>query len=300
MLFPEKLKMGDAVGLIAPASPVSVEELNRGEMFLYNKGYRVVTGNVLRKTAGIEHYIAGEAEERADELNCMFLDKNIKAVICVRGGYGSAQILPYINYEIVRRNPKIFIGYSDITNILCALQKYSKLITFHGPMLCTDMIKHENEYTMNCLLETINMDMEYCFRNPEGEKLEVMVHGAAEGEITGGNFSVIQRLLASPFQVDVKNKILFLEDVNETAQKLDMYLTQMEYAGVFNDVAGIILGSFTNCGNSEKIFKEHLKKYRIPVIYNMSCGHIKNMGTIPIGAGCIMDTMSKSIRFYKE
>lgn len=309
MIFPDRLKEGDAVGLLSPAFPVKEEERDECVKKLEELGYRVKLGTCLEKLYNFHNYLAGDARERGEDLNRMFADPEVRAVFCVRGGYGSSQIMKYVDFELIRRNPKIFVGYSDITNLHSALQMYSGLVTFHGPMVCSNMRRDFDPYTRESLFAALNMEDELEFRNPpEEEGFKVLRGGAAEGVIAGGNISVLARGCGTFFQLDTKGKILFLEDVEESIATLDMYITQMEYAGLFDHAAGILLGDFTDCTHDrydagykiEEFLHDRFGNMALPVMYHIRSGHDKPMGTIPFGTLCSMDGDSRRIWFRRQ
>lgn len=307
MIFPKPLHRGDTVGLAAPSSPVTKEERDESVRFLERMGFRVRPGRTLEKPDNIHGYLAGTAPDRAGDLNGMFADDEVKAVFCIRGGYGSSQIMRYLDYEMIRKHPKIFIGYSDITNLHTAFQKFCGFVTFHGPMVKPDMISGFDEYSRESLRSALEMGDWMRFQNPGGTSVEVLGKGSACGMVTGGNLAVLARSCGTFYQPDTAGKILFLEDIEESVPSLHMYLIQMEEAGVFNRAAGILLGDFTDCGNDRYdpaydtacFFREWSEKRGIPVMAGIRCGHGSENGTIPLGTTCIMDTVLRRILFLR-
>ena len=170
MVFPERLREGDTVGLAAPAFPVKEEERDGCVKLLEGMGYRVKLGTCLENMYNFHNYLAGDARVRAEDINRMFADSQVKAVFCVRGGYGSSQIMKYLDFDLVKENPKIFVGYSDITNLHSVFQMFGNLVTFHGPMVCSNMLKDFDDYTRSGLFAALNMEEELEFRNPPGEE----------------------------------------------------------------------------------------------------------------------------------
>lgn len=334
MIYPQPLAPGACVGLIAPASPVTPQERRNCEICLRSLGFRVITGESLKRDDNLYGYLAGTAIDRANDINYMFADPGVEAIFCVRGGYGSSQVLPYLDYDCIRRNPKIFVGYSDVTSLHTVLQRYCGLVTFHGPMVKPDLcrqtrmdacgiesekhaeqekdsrLKISEEYMLRSLFTALSGNASWVFKNPPGEKLRVLVPGYAQGILTGGNLSVLARSLGTPYAPMVDGKILFLEDIGESVSRIHMYLMQMQYAGVFQGVRGILLGNFTDCsgvamdtsgstgkgrGSSrlwtiEKLLEEFFKKIRIPVVGNVCSDHRYPMGTLPFGMFCVIET----------
>ncbi len=304
MIFPESFGTGDLVGLASPASPVAAGEEELCQKWLEALGFRVQMGETLRKRERVRGYLAGDARSRAEDLNRMFKDPKIKAIFCVRGGYGSAQLLEHLDYDAIRRNPKPLIGYSDITSIHCGIQKKCGLVTFHGPMVRPDLqapeTLWETEMNMEGLAFTVKSLFAACrgkerlFENPPGEPLLPVREGRAGGRLLGGNLSVLVRLLGTPYCPDFKDSILFLEDVGERLPRMDLCLTQLKLAGILEQVRGILLGDFTDCTNagyeetvdSRTFLKEWEWPEGIPVISNICSDHRWPMATLPLGAGC--------------
>lgn len=332
MIFPKALKPGACVGLLAPSSPITREERILCEKKLREMGYCVLTGETLKRDEKLHGYLAGDAQSRAADINHMFADAEVDAIFCVRGGYGSSQLLKYLDYGCIRRNPKIFIGYSDITSLHTAFQKYCNLVTFHGPMVLPDLaagkdmdleeaadsatvdeagkVKADAVYTIKGLYAACNIEKSMIFENPPGQELRVINEGCGEGRLAGGNLSVLARSLGTAFSPATEGSILFLEDVGESVPRLDMYLTQMQYAGIFTGVKGILLGDFTECSNEkydkkldvDTFLKQWFQKLKIPVLANVCSDHRKPMGTLPLGAFCRMRAVEKkiSLTFYSQ
>lgn len=308
MIFPEALKAGDTVALVAPAFPIKEEERDGCAALLEAMGYRVKMGESLQKLMNFHSYLAGEARIRGNDINQMFSDPQVKAIFCVRGGYGSSHIMRYLDFDMIRKNPKIFVGYSDITNLHSGLQMFCNLVTFHGPMVCSNMLRDFDDYTRESLFSSLNMGANLEFKNPPGEGgFDVIQNGTASGIITGGNLSLLSRGAGTFFQLDTAGKILFLEDVEESIPSLDMSITQLEYAGMLNQVAGILLGDFTDCNNDrydgsyqiDEFLHERFSACRVPVLSHVRSGHAKPMGTIPLGTMCHMDTRRRQILFSR-
>lgn len=329
MVYPKHLHPGDCVGLAAPAFPVTWERLECCIKALEGLGLRVKAGENLRRDSwtfssigekegriekGVKgyletFYLAGRPQDRAEDINQMFADPEIKGIACVRGGYGSAQIMRYLNNSLIRENPKIFLGYSDLTNLLNWFSQHCGFVSYHGPMVSSNMVDSPMDaYTKSQLDQTIFCDWEeILFKNPEGESLETIAPGRAEGELIGGNVSVFARMTGTFYQTDTRGKILFFEDVSEQVASLDMYFTQMDQAGLFDGVKGILFGDFHDCENRyqtdyqvENLLRDRFSDRKIPVISHLCCGHKKTTGTLPIGAWCRMDADRREICFVKR
>lgn len=296
------LKPNDTVGLTAPAGPVCHEKLNKAVAALEEFGFYVKVG----ETCDMKYrgYLAGTPERRAAELNAMFSDQETAAIFCLRGGYGSQQILPYLDSQLIKNNPKLLVGYSDITALHLYLQQRCGLPSIHGPMPASDLIDaHPN--TEAGLLRLLFDGSEACaVMNPPGEKLECMVSGKASGILTGGNLSLICALMGTPYEMDTKGKILFLEEINEEPYKLDRMLTQLALGGKFSDAEGVVLGSWSGCQSDskmdiKKLFNEILTPFRKPILYNLRAGHCSPMVSLPFGAFVEIDA-DRSVLIIKE
>lgn len=308
MIFPEKLRKGDWVGIVAPSSPVDKNELNLCISSLKALGYLVEVGNALKNLSNVNGYLAGTALERARDINRMFENPDIKAIFCIRGGYGSAQIVEHLDYSIICKNPKIFIGYSDITNLHTVLQKCCDLVTFHGPMVKPNMMHGLDAFSWKSLFAAINMKEKLEFKNPHGEEFRMLSPGYASGIITGGNLSVLSRACGTFYQPNTYGKILYLEDIGESIPLLDMALTQLRNAGILGGLKGILLGDFTlsleqkensKYGKIEDFFHEWFRYYSfsIPIMAQVRSDHRIPMGTIPFGTMCTMNTYEGTISF---
>lgn len=295
MIKPRALKYGDTIGVIAPAGPASRERVRIGRRALENMGFRVKLG---RSCFGSYGYLSASDEVRARDLNNMFSDSGIQGIICLRGGYGTTRILNLIDYENIKSNPKVFVGYSDITALHTAFNQKSRLVTFHGPMVAPDMVEGMDYFSKNSMLNAI-MKAEPMgnIRNPEGEYIQCLVPGIGEGELIGGNLSLICASLGTAFEIDTRGKILLLEDIGEKPYKIDRMLTQLLYAGKLNELKGIVLGDWSDCREDQgeqslslmEIFKDILEPLDIPIIYNMKAGHCYPKITLPLGVLSIVD-----------
>ena len=303
MRYTESLKKGDTIGLIAPAGPLRDIKIEEIKYELNRLGYQVKIG----KSCYLSYkgYLSGKDKDRALDLERMFLDKDVDAIICVRGGYGCARILDLIDFTIIRDNPKIFVGFSDVTALHIAINQLSNLATYHGIMAAS--IKKWDDFTYNSLIKALNFKEELIIENSSNEKLISLYEGCCEGIITGGNLSVIISTLGTKYEINTKNKILFIEEVGEYTYKVDKMLNHIQMAGKFNDCKGIIFGEFTNCKKAFKndegilnILKEIAKKNKKPTIYNLKSGHCMPMVTIPLNMNCYLDCNENEIKIIKS
>lgn len=290
------------VGLVSPASATKRERILECAAFLEKLGYQVTIGKSCFQS--FHGYLSGEDILRAEDLNQMFADKQIKGIFCVRGGYGCGRIMEFIDFDMIRQNPKVFVGYSDITSIHLAIQKLCGFVSFHGPMVSSNMLEHYDEYTKQSLEQFLFMRKtdQISFQNPESGSFEIISEGSAEGILIGGNLAVLINSIGTFYAPDFQGKALFLEDVGESIPRIDRMMTQLRLMGVFEQVSAILLGDFAECGeNSDQSFgiKELIMEIfgglNIPVISNIKCGHCFPTATIPLGARCSIDTKMRTI-----
>lgn len=292
---PKTLKKGDIIGLVAPSGPVeqlsTVEAAAEG---LCKLGFQVKVGKSCYLKYG---YLSGKDHERADDLNSMFQDKNIAGILCVKGGYGLTRILDLLDYDVIRQNPKVLIGYSDITALHLALNKKCNMVTFHGPV-GYDLAGEFNEFSKSFFLKALTSDepMGELF-NPEGRDISCLHSGKTSGEIIGGNLSLIAATIGTEYEIDTKGKLLLIEDIGEEPYRVDRMLTQLRMAGKFHDCNGIIIGDWNNCNpvNPERsltlneVFNDIILPFKKPTICNVAAGHCTPKLTIPFGVQTILD-----------
>jgi muramoyltetrapeptide carboxypeptidase len=236
----------------------------------------------------------------------MFLDKKLKAIFTVRGGYGCSRLLPLLDFDIIRSNPKIFVGYSDITALLYGIYAKTGLVGFHGPVGISSFSEFSVKHLKNILSEPIH---NYEMKNLPDEEAKILViaEGVSEGELIGGNLSIVVSLIGTEYDVDTKDKIIFLEEIGEEPYRIDRMLTQMRQSGKFDSCSGIALGVFRRCDIDQKnpkfenslslkqVLEDRLGDLGIPVIYGLSFGHIKNKITLPFGIKARLDTYNKKL-----
>lgn len=308
IIKPKKLKVGDVIGVISPASsPSDLSKIETGVNYLEKLGYKVELGKNVGKEYG---YLAGTDVERLADFYEMFENKKIKAIFCLRGGYGSARILDKINFPIIKSNPKIFVGYSDITALQLAIFRKTRMITFAGPMVATDFSGDVNEFAEENFWRVISSDKKIGrLHNPGNQKFFALNNGRCEGSILGGNLALIASLLGTEFVPKFKNSILLLEDIGEAPYRVDRLLNQLKLNGILNEVSGIILGRFVDCYEDDKekktltlnqVIEDYLSNLKIPVMYNFSHGHIKENLTIPLGLNCKMNATKSFVEFNES
>lgn len=302
LLKPERLCPGDTVGLVAPASaPPDPKAVDRATAALEQYGFKPKLGKHARARLG---FLAGTDRERATDLMRMFADKTVKAIFCLRGGYGTPRILDRLDYPLISRNPKIFSGYSDITSLHSVFMEKCGLVCFHAPMWNGALADPKvPKFTRNSFLRTV-MEARPAGSIRDGYKrqtVSVLRGGTAEGRLVGGNLSMLCASLGTPFAPSFKNAILFFEDVSERPYRLDRLLTQLLNAGVFSQVAGVAVGVNSDCRDpdakrrgeyrqsGEDVVKERLSSLRVPVVIGLPFGHVDLNATIPIGVTATLD-----------
>jgi muramoyltetrapeptide carboxypeptidase len=297
----KKLLPGDTIGIVAPASPASWEATEKAMKQLYDLGHPIKLGCSVTQSRG---YLAGSDEIRAEDINRMFGDREVKAIFCLRGGYGSPRILDKIDYRLIRENPKIFMGYSDITALHLAIYQRCKLVTFHGPMPASDMTEALPAFTEGWLYKAIAEDKPMGkLYNPKGYALHGLIGGRAKGRLIGGNLSLMAASLGTPYEIDTRDKLLFIEEIGEEPYRVDRMLNQLRLSGKLKDAAAILLCDFRDCqtkysGKSlklEEVFEDMLMDLKKPVLCGYKIGHCTPQITIPIGVRAMVDSSQKEL-----
>ncbi len=294
MIKPESLKKGDLIGLIAPSGVVDIERVEKSIEVMKSLGFKVKVGDSCYSKHG---YLAGEDKIRGNDINLMFADKDVKGIFAIRGGYGAARLLDNIDFKVIRNNPKLFIGYSDITALHIAINQRCKLITFHGPMIATEIIKGIDDYTKKWYENSIFSNKPLGIIAKSEEDLKVLVPGKVRGILTGGNLSLLVASIGTKYEIDTKGKILFIEEIEESPYKIDRMLLQLHQAGKFKDAKGIVFGAFTKCIASdesksltlEQVISEIVIPNNKPTVCNIKCGHCLPTLTLPMGAQVLLD-----------
>lgn len=283
---PPRLQAGDTVGLISPAGIVDAKDIEAAQKSVSQLGLKVKLGKHILDRYG---YLAGKDADRAQDVNLMFSDRTIKAIIPMRGGWGCNRILPLLNYSLIRSHPKILIGYSDITTLLLAINARSQMITFHGPVATSTWNQFTVDYFKRILFNAEAVTMQNL--NPSEVRMEIIAPGKAKGKLVGGNLSVLSAMVGSPYLPTWNKSILFVEEVGEDVYRIDRMLTQLKTAGILNQIAGFIFGQCTKCSLGDEpsftlmqVLQQHILPLGIPAWYGSMIGHIKDKFTLPIGA----------------
>jgi muramoyltetrapeptide carboxypeptidase len=242
-------------------------------------------------------YLAGSDDHRAQLVNQLFADNSVDAIICARGGYGSLRILPLLDYDVIAKNPKVFIGFSDITALLIVLFARCGLVTFHGPVVTS--LADAHELTVSSLFQTITSDGKLEIEVPNGITISP---GTGSGILAGGNLATLCHLVGTPYAPDFTKKILFLEDRAEAPYKIDRMLMQMKHADCFEGIAGIVLGSFEECGPVEDILtiiKDVLGDFQVPILAGLTAGHGQFNFTLPMGVEATLDADRHLLAYHR-
>ena len=299
VIKPRRLSEGDTLGLVLPAShEMQADEIAFAREQLEALEFKVVVGRHAYDRHG---YFAGTDRDRAADINAMFAADDIDGIFCYTGGWGSPRILPYLDYDLIARNPKVIVGFSDVTALLNAIYQRTGLVTFHGPVAGSTL----NDYSVENFRAVV-MDDEAAgvLRAPEKRPNELvdrtnrivrLAPGKASGRLVGGNLTLVGALMGTPYQIDTTNAILFLEDVREEVYRVDRMLTQLALGGVFDRVAGVVFGRCTDCQvrssgfSLEDVLRDRFASSRAPVISGLSFGHIENKLTLPVGIMATLD-----------
>jgi len=303
---PPRLEMGGTISLISPSSPpIKADNIDRFRDHLERLGYQVQIGRYARRRHG---FLAGSDSERAHDLNAALSSPTINAIFCIRGGYGLSRILPRIDFKALERNPKIIVGCSDVTALLCATAIYAKVRTFHGPMSSVLMEPECPSFTWDCLLRTMSgadsatgsMVAGY---PDKGSTILSIRKGRTTAPLIGGNLAVLCSLIGTTYFPSLRDRILFFEDIGETPFRIDRYLTHLLSLGLLDSVAGFALGLFKDCAyrppkpgepieyrqDLKDVITERLKPLGKPILLGLPFGHLPCNATLPLGALATLD-----------
>ncbi len=299
---PKKLQEGDTIGIVAPAWSFNPRRFRYGVEEIKKWGFKVkYDPNIFRSYWSM----AGHDRSRAEQINRMFADPEVKAIFCANGGYGSIRTIPYLNQKIIRKNPKIFVGYSDITILLKYLQRIANMVVFHGPVIANEINRRMSKISRQYLLKILTED------KPLGEvtfpSLKTIRHGKGHGILIGGNMSMLISAIGTPYDIDTDFKILFLEDVGEDLEVIDNFFWHLKLAGKLRLVRGIIFGRMVDCydcsGKKYKIrdiVDDLLSDMHIPIVSGFPSGHARGRGanvTLPLGVKVTLDADKPSLIF---
>lgn len=307
LIKPPRLHFGDTIGLVAPGGHTNDEAIGTAVARIEELGFNARLGANLRAVHG--NY-GGSVQQRIEDLHAMFADREVKALWAIRGGSGCISLLASLNYKLVRANPKVLLGYSDITALHLAIHRHAGLVTFHGPVAVSSRSDYATEHMLAVLMEprptyTIPMALENARRALEEPHyaLRTVTHGVATGPLIGGNLSMVSALAGTPYAAEFARAILFLEEVNEEPYRIDRWMTQLDLARGFRHAAALMIGICDNCGPAEgevslsfdETIDQHLQPLTIPAVSGYSFGHIRNQFTLPIGIRAQLDTKRQTV-----
>ncbi len=312
LLKPARLKPGSVIGIVSPAGAT----FEKDDLDIVQEAVKALglVPKLSRHLLDRYGYLAGQDKDRAADLNQMFADPEVAAILPIRGGWGCSRILPYLDYERIRQNPKIIVGFSDITALTLAIYARTGMLTFHGPNGLTSWKTKQTEYFRRVLFTGESLT----FRNlKDGDdedrlmqvkyRIRTITSGTAKGRLIGGNLSVFSGIVGSPYLPDLKGSILFLEETNENIYRIDRMMTHLKIAGVFDKLAGFIFGQCPGCSPDadygsltlEEVILDHIKPLGIPAWSGAMIGHIEPILTLPIGLEVEIDSRVGTIRMLE-
>lgn len=319
VITPPALHWGDTIAIVAPAGDLDRTRIDLARKRLTDMGFNVRIPDDLFRRRG---YLAGKDEERAAELMAAFRDPAVNAIFCGTGGYGTTRMLDRLDYDAIRRNPKILTGFSDITALHLAIQRKSRLVTFHSPVAMYGLGSPDNmssftaEYFWRSLLASNYLGADsrilpagFLYAIPEGVPApRRLAPGTVRGPLTGGNLSLISTLMGTPYEIETRGRVLFLEDCNEEPYRIDRYLSQLRLAGKLDEVAGVVLGMFAGCNpkspatslSLEEVFRDYFAELGVPVITNFPVGHFRHNATLPMSIPCELNADAPGLRILEN
>lgn len=308
LIKPNRLKQGDTIGLFCPAAPAySRETVQIAQESLAALGFQTKVGPHVYDRYG---YLAGRDADRASDLHAFFDDKSVTAVMAIHGGWGCARLLPLLDYNLIQRNPKILIGYSDVTALLLAIYAKTGLVTYHGPVGSATF----NGYTVDWFKKLLINGEAVTMRNPADkgdnltqvqDRITTIRPGLARGRLVGGNLTVLSHLIGTPYLPDWKNAILFVEDTHEEVYRMDRMFAHLKLAGILDQLAGFVFGKCTDCGTGsggygsltlDDVLTEYIVPLNKPAYSGAMIGHIRDKFTVPLGIEAEMDATAGTIR----
>ncbi len=291
----KKIVPGSVLGIICPSGhPRTLDEVEKFCNILTEYGYNYKLG---KSVAAVEGYLAGSDTLRAKDLMDMFQDENVDAILCYKGGYGAQRMLPYLNFEVLKKYPKLLIGFSDVTILLNTLYQFANMPTVHGEMgVC---MQSYEEFTFNHFFNTLSNGFNEPLKNPT-LPINIINEGICEGVVVGGNLSLIYALMGTPYEIDFTDKILFIEEVNEAPYSVDRMLSSLILSGKLNNLKGIICGYFTGCSSEtnqtvDELLIHYFKPLNIPFVTDFQSGHNKPFINLPIGLKVKLDTQEETV-----
>lgn len=302
MIKPKRLEKGDTIAIISPSSPTKDPlDVPKGKAYLESMGYRVILGKHVDEWRG--NYVAASEDARAEDLNEMFARKDVNMILCARGGSGSLQFIRKIDFDTIKANPKIFCGYSDITSLHLAINRFTGLVTIHGEVLTAihpGMSAYTQDHLLRCLTDE---ESPREIRKADPNKFLLTISpGVAEGEVLGGNLTLIAASCGSFYQPDFSDKILFLEDVGEEPYCIDRYLAQMRNCGMLDRLKGVVIGECARCEDHSgyyphvtDAFRHYFEDRGVPCLYGLPLGHTNDQAALPLGVKVRLDADAQTL-----
>ena len=286
MIKPPKLKPGATIGIVSPSYHINEDVYKQTVQIFIERGFNIIEGKSVRLANNL---FSGTPAQRAQDIMDMFTNSTVDAIVCARGGYGANRVVPLLDYDIIQQNPKIFMGYSDITAYLTSITQKTGLVTFQGPMLVT----YKNgfiEYNFSYFLKTLTGDSPITILPPKDLRPRILKNGKAKGPLWGGNLCLLVNRLGTPGQLNSEGTILFIEDIGEQHYRFDRMMVHMQDAGMFDNINGLIMGELVDMEDTDPSFGKSTDEIvmdicgdmDIPIITNFPCGHGKYQVTLPI------------------
>jgi muramoyltetrapeptide carboxypeptidase len=305
MIKTRHIQPGDAVGIVAPSSPVTESQIEPGLRLLEERGYEVVLGNHVWERDG---FLAGPDDHRVADIERMFADPKIKAVICARGGYGVSRVMDRLDLRVVAENPKLLVGFSDITFLQMALLNELGLVTLYGPMLISWVMPHPPSVA-DLWFRAMEVP-EPLPPLPLGGGAETLTPGSAEGAVVGGCLCLLAAAIGTPYEIPTDETLLLLEDINEPPHKVDSMLQQLRQSGFLSGVEGLVIGEMTwtddradpKIGSrpAREILVEHLGKRGVPAVIGFPFGHVVGALTLPLGIRASLDADAGTLTYLES
>jgi muramoyltetrapeptide carboxypeptidase len=310
VLKPGRLNPGDTIGLVQPASTIfESETVQIAVEIIEALGLKARVAPHVNDRYG---YLAGSDKDRAADVNAMFADRSIKGIVAVRGGWGCARLLPFLDFDLIGRNPKILAGYSDLTALLLAVFARTGLVTFHAPMGVSTWNAFKVDYLKRVLFGAEAVTFENVREIKDTlvqveNRIQTITPGVARGRLLGGNLSVLAAIVGSGYLPDWSGAILFVEEVDEAIYRVDRMLTQLKLAGILDGLRGVIVGNCTRCGPGEgygsltleEVLNDHIRPLKVPAWSGAMIGHIERQFTLPEGIEVEIDATKGSIRMLE-
>lgn len=310
---PRCLQPGATIGLVSPSSPTSrPSDHIRIQQWAEEQGFRL---KFFPHAADRATYLAGRDEDRAADLIAAFADPTVDAVLTIRGGYGGWRVVPHLDFDIIRANPKFFCGYSDTTALHVAMGKSADLVSFYGPAASSFISRNRSAYSLRHFLKALTdpAPLAVIERDPDDPFTWAIASGVAEGPLRGGCLSLLVQSLGTPWEVDWDGAIVFAEDVNEEPYRIDAYLTQLKLAGKLDNIAGFVVGEHVSCGprefrpsyaygtySTEEVYRHYLEPLGVPVMVGLPCGHGKHLATLPLGVRARLDASNLTLEILES